>query len=282
VSHAHDPHLAHHFDTPQQQFASGKLGMWVFLATEVLLFSGLFCAYAVYRANHPEVFVYAHKYLSIPWGAVNTVVLICSSLTMALGVHAAQTDKKRALIILLAATLLFACCFLGIKYVEYREKWRHGLLWGRHYQPHVDEHHGDDAAHSADAAVAGHEAMPEAQAALADVYPPLPDAENRSTIERAPAGPAGLAPPPAVATAPGHEGETPENVHLFFGIYFIMTGLHALHVIGGMGAIGWILVRSIKRHFSSRYFLPVDLVGLYWHLVDLIWIFLFPLLYLIH
>ncbi len=135
----HDPHenpyLAHHFETPRQQFESGKLGMWMFLATEVLLFSGLFCAYAVYRASHPEVFEWAHKYLNVWLGGTNTVVLICSSLTMAWAVRAAQLGQRRLLVACLCLTLLGGFTFLGIKYVEYKNKWEEGLLWAGKYNP---------------------------------------------------------------------------------------------------------------------------------------------------
>ena len=228
------PFLAEHFETPQQQFASGKLGMWIFLLTEVLLFGGLFCAYAVYRANHPEIFVYAHQFLDKNLGAINTAVLILSSLTMAWGVRCAQLDQQRGLVLCLLLTLVCACGFLGIKYVEYKAKWEHGLLWARRYKP------------TAEAAEALKAHQPDPGHPTADL------------------------------------ADQPRHVGVFFSIYFLMTGLHAVHVLAGMGAITWILVRALKGHFGSRYFGPVDFVGLYWHLVDVIWIYLFPLLYLIH
>jgi cytochrome c oxidase subunit 3 len=128
--HAHNPHLAHHFDTPEQQFASNKLGMWVFLATEILMFGGLFCAYAVYRHNHPEVFVYAHHFLSKPLGAINTVILITSSLTMAWAVRAAQLGRSVILSFCLALTLLGGFGFMAIKAVEYKMKWEEHVFVG--------------------------------------------------------------------------------------------------------------------------------------------------------
>src|SRR5258706_3578719 len=127
----HNPHLAHHFDTPEQQIASGKLGMWVFLATEILMFGGLFCAYAVYRHNNPEVFEYAHQWLNKSLGAINTIVLITSSLTMAWGVRLAQLGKQRGLIICLVLTILGGYGFMGIKSIEYKTKWAHNLGVGR-------------------------------------------------------------------------------------------------------------------------------------------------------
>ncbi len=223
-------HLAHQFDTLDQQYQSGKLGIWLFLVTEILLFAGLFCVYAVYRANHPDIFIYAHRFLNKNLGALNTAVLIFSSFTMAWAVRAAQLGKKRALVNLLAITLLCAFIFLGVKYVEYQNKWKEGLLWGTHYHP-IEE------------------AAPSGEAAPAD------SAEAHYT--------------------------GPPNVQVFFGIYFLMTGLHALHIIAGMAIIGWVLVKARRGAFSPSYFYPVDYAGLYWHLVDLIWIFLFPLLYLI-
>src|SRR3954471_4676598 len=126
----HDPHLAHHFDTPEQQIASGKLGMWVFLATEILMFGGLFCAYAVYRHNHPDVFEFAHQYLDKTLGAINTIVLISSSLTMAWGVRLAQLGKQRGLIICLILTILGGYAFMAIKSIEYKTKWQHHLGLG--------------------------------------------------------------------------------------------------------------------------------------------------------
>ncbi len=237
---AGQPHfLAHHFRSYRQQFEAGKLGMWIFLLTEVLLFGGLFCIYAVYRANHPEIFTYAHRFLNKNFGALNTCVLILSSLTMAWGVRCAQTDRRRGLIACLVLTLLCACGFLGVKVLEYRHDWREGLLWASRYDPRGQQPAGTKT-------------------------PADSGAESKSAAGDASAG----------AIQPKHVGT-------FFSIYFLMTGLHGVHVVAGMIAIGWILRRSVRGDFGSRYFGPVDYVGLYWHLVDMIWIYLFPLLYLI-
>src|SRR6185312_2400566 len=130
AGHNHDPHLAHHFETPEQQYQSGKLAMWVFLGTEVLMFGGLFCAYSVYRHNHPEVFDYAHKYLNRILGAINTLVLITSSLTMAWGVRAAQRGKRGQLVVLLALTVIGGAIFMGIKSIEYSTKWKENVFVG--------------------------------------------------------------------------------------------------------------------------------------------------------
>ncbi|MEL7088146.1 MAG: cytochrome c oxidase subunit 3, partial [Planctomycetota bacterium] len=128
--HGHPEHLAHHFETSEQQMESGKLGMWVFLATEILMFGGLFCAYAVYRANNPDVFLFAHKALDTKWGAINTIVLLASSFTMAWGVRCAQLGQKKLLISMLALTLLGGFGFMAIKTVEYKSKWDHDLWVG--------------------------------------------------------------------------------------------------------------------------------------------------------
>ncbi len=237
--------LAHHFDTPAQQYDSAKFAMWLFLVTEVLLFGGLFCAYAVYRANHPEIFLFAHTLLDKTLGAINTGVLLFSSFTMAWSVRAAMLGQRRLLIGLLAVTLLCGFGFLGIKGLEYEHKWKHGLLWGEKFD-------------------------------YSQFHAPAPAGDGLTVAQQ-------LDHDAAVSAAHGYAGAAiPRNVHVFFGIYFVMTGLHGLHVIAGMIVIGWLLRRAIRGDFGTKNYVAVDLGGLYWHLVDLIWIFLFPLLYLIH
>ena len=281
MSHDHSPHLQHHFDTPAQQFDAGKLGIWLFLATEILLFGGLFCAYAIYRANHPEIFLYAHQFLDKVLGGTNTVILLCSSLTMAWAVRASQLGQRKLLITLLSLTLLGGFGFMGIKYVEYKAKWEHGLLPGTHFA-----HHEEGEAEAVPAASPSPAPTPAPAGAGAPAAVPPASAASASdvktTIKPAARGPSGtVARDEAEHRSAGLHGKRPNNVQIFFGIYFLMTGLHGLHVLAGMGAITWILVRSVKGEFGPAYFTPVDFVGLYWHLVDLIWIFLFPLLYLI-
>lgn len=281
----HDPHLAHHYDTRAQQYTSGKLGMWIFLATEVLMFGGLFCAYSVYRGLHPEIFVYAHQFLDKWLGGINTVILICSSLSMAWAVRAIQMNNPRLCKILLALTLVGGFCFLGIKYVEYKQKWEHGLLWGKYYQPHAP-----DAKLKPQVEEVNPTPLPEGTVGMAapattPVGAAQSDNPNLNTpdaplIQPAAVGPAGTVAEDVQVPKP-HQSE-PAKVQLFFSVYFLMTGLHGIHVIVGLGLIGWILIRTARNEFSSAYFTPVDFVGLYWHLVDLIWIFLFPLFYLIH
>lgn len=208
--------VAHHFYDAAQESSSAKLGMWLFLVTEVLLFSGLFVAYTVIKSVNPEMWAEASKQLDVTMGAVNTVVLITSSFTAALAVRAAQTnkngEKNGQMVGLLAVTILLAGAFLVVKYFEYSHKIHEGLLPGTHYF---------------------------------------------------------------------FDGINAANPHLFFGVYFLMTGLHGIHVVIGMIALTWIMIRASKGHFYNGYHTPVELGGLYWHLVDLIWIYLFPLLYLV-
>lgn len=269
----HNPHVAHHYDTERQQFESGKLGMWVFLVTEILLFGGLFCWYAIYRAHHPEVFIYASQYLDKLLGATNTVILICSSLTMAWAVRAAQMGDNRLVVRMIVVTLLCACGFLGIKAVEYNHKLHAGLTPGKHYAPHHEE-----------TAKAPGAAIPDSDQPDADqpdgAEPPVAPAkadDDKSVIAPAARGPEGL----DFGDGKEEEAPVPDNVALFFSIYWVMTGLHGVHVLAGMGVMIWLLRRAKRGEFGPHNFLAVDCGALYWHVVDLVWIFLFPLLYLI-
>lgn len=278
---AHPPFLAHHFDTPQQQFDSATLGMWLFVATEILMFSGLFCAYAYFRMQHPEIFTEAYKrhYLSVSWGAVNTVVLLVSSFTMATAVWAAQTGRRQTLIAMLTLTLLCAAGFLGVKYIEYSKKIEKGLLWGKLFNPKT---YSGSYGHEPDAVAAYAEPpAPAAAPVEAEAAPPAdPDAVS-ATFTAPAAAPTGAL-PADVASVRLTAEEKVRNMHIFFGIYYVMTGLHGVHVVAGMIAIGWLLVGACLGRFTPGYFTPVPMVGLYWHVVDLVWIYLFPLLYLIH
>ncbi len=300
--HGHSPHLAHHFDSMAQQFDSAKLGMWLFLATEVLFFGGLFVAYAILRMRFPEVFSYASHYLDTIMGGINTCVLILSSLTMALAVRYAQTSNKRGLIVCLALTLLGAVGFLVIKYFEYTHKIHENLVWGTSFYVPPEGHLGAEEAK----ALATAPAAPTGTITVKDPTPfAVPDlapkpAVDASAIKPASRGPSGVAKAsgaPAAAhdehAAPGKSEEAhpathledprmPANTHLFFAVYYAMTGLHGVHVVVGMILIGWLIKRAFRGDFGSENFTSVDTVGLYWHIVDLIWIFLFPLFYLIH
>lgn len=210
--HEHPKELAHHFQDMEQQTSAGKLGMWLFLAQEILFFSGLFLCYSLLRYFYPETFLHAHEFLNWKLGALNTVVLLTSSLTMALAVRAAATNNRKQLSLQLILTMLLACAFLVVKYFEYEHKIHDGLLPGMFFNAHEE-----------------------------------------------------IGGKPAI----------------FFSLYFLMTGMHGLHVIIGIGVLFWIWLRGNRGEFHSGNFVTVENVGLYWHLVDLIWIFLFPLLYLV-
>jgi cytochrome c oxidase subunit III len=210
--HAHEPFLQHHFTRPEQQAEAGKIGMWLFLVTEILLFGGLFVGFGIMQSLHHEAFVAAHHHLDRTLGFINTLVLLSSSFTMVMAVHSARTSNRKRLIAFLILTILFAGVFLGVKYLEYSHKFHEGLLPGKYYH---------------------------------------------------------------------HQGDAVPGQFMFFSFYFMMTGLHGLHILGGIAALTWVLRRSVRGDFSARYYTPVDLTGLYWHLVDLIWIYLFPLLYLV-
>ncbi len=262
----HPPWLAHHFDTPDQQAASAKLGMWTFLLTEILFFSGLFCAYAVFRRNHPEIFFDGHHFLNTALGATNTAVLLLSSFTMAWGVRCAQLGQRRGLIVTLTATLLCALVFLGIKYTEYKVKWEHHMVPG---QGRIEALFGVQP--EGEGTVPGEPAPRGFHPDIEYVVEHLREADQEAGVR--------------VIAESVYQAELEQRAQYlgtFFGIYFCLTGLHAIHVICGIIAITWILRRAVRNEFSPQYFAPVDCVGLYWHLVDLIWIYLFPLLYLIH
>ena len=185
---------------PAVAFESAKLGVWVFLATEVLLFGALFTSYAVFRVKYPELFRAEHAKLDRVLGAVNTVVLITSSLMVVFGVDAIKRGKARLFEACFGATILLAGVFLCVKYAEYGAKFHHGI------------------------------------------YP---------------------------------------RTNLFFSIYFMLTGLHGIHVLLGMGVLSYVILLSRRGRLSANYYTPAEMSGLYWHFVDLVWIYLFPLLYLI-
>jgi cytochrome c oxidase subunit 3 len=211
-AHAHNPNLQHHFiDMPQQQEAA-TLGMWVFLVTEVMFFGGMFFAYILYRTWYHEGFILGSHHLDLFWGGLNTVILIVSSLTMALAVRAAQLGNRRGQIVNLILTMVLGAAFLGIKAIEYSAKFRDNVIPGQHFEWH-----------------------------LAD----------------------------------------PIGAQAFFSVYFAMTGMHALHMVVGLGLMSVILFMAWRGRFNQHYYTPVEISGLYWHFVDIVWIFLFPLLYLL-
>jgi len=286
-AHGDGPHLAHHFDTYQQQFDAGKLGIWLFLLTEVLFFSGLFCAYTIYRGMHPEVFVYAHYFLNTKMGALNTCVLLISSLTAAWAVRNAQLAQRSMLVLNIVITIACACTFMVVKYFEYQHKFQDGLLPGPAFHPteQVWElesfklKHPEAAEYAEHLAKAAEERKKEKAPAAGADAPETGKLERPREEQIEPLLKAGV-------IGPNSEDPTgiskPRNAHVFFSIYFFMTGLHGIHVIGGIIVWLWLLKRAAKNEFGPKYFGPIDYAALYWHLVDLVWIYLFPLLYLIH
>lgn len=211
---AHPPGFAHQFEDMGQQREAGNLGMWLFLVTEIMFFGGMFACYIIYRALHLPAFEAGSRLLNVRLGAANTGVLIASSLTMALAIHAAQTGKRKGTIIFyLLLTMILGAAFLGLKFTfEWHQDWIEGLVPGLNW---------------------------------------------------------------------AYGGAHAPAVELFFCFYFFMTGLHALHMIVGIGILTVLIAMAGRGHFNDQYYAPLEITGLYWHFVDIVWIFLFPLLYLI-
>lgn len=202
---------AHQFESPVQQYQASSLGMWLFLVTEIMFFGGLFLGYAIYHVQYPEAFVQGSHHLDIGLGAFNTVVLIGSSLTMVLAVHAAQVSNRGKQVLYLILTIIFGSIFLGVKAIEYGHKFHEHLVPGPHF----------------------------------------------------------------------HMEGASQGIQLFFALYFAMTGMHAVHMIIGIVMLGVLTFFAHKGRFHKAYYTPMEMIGLYWHFVDIVWIFLFPLLYLI-
>jgi cytochrome c oxidase subunit 3 len=207
-----EPFQAHHFDDIEQQHEASWLGMWVFLATEVMFFGGMFACYFVYRHWYLEAFASASNHLDVLLGGINTGVLICSSFTMALAVHSAETSRRKPLINFLLLTIVLGLVFLGIKFYEYHTKFEEHLVPGSSFK---------------------------------------------------------------------FEDSLARQAEIFFSFYFAMTGMHAVHMIVGIGLLTALVLQARRGRFSALYHTPVELAGLYWHFVDIVWIFLFPLLYLL-
>ncbi len=212
-SHEHHPFLQHHFEDLGQQHEASTLGMWAFLATEILFFGGILCAYAIYRLAYPEAWAEGAHHQNVLVGTINTAVLLTSSLTMALAVWFSQQGKRMATVWTLVATLILGLAFIAVKGFEYQQHIAEGLFPGRWFT---------------------------------------------------------------------YESPNAPKVALFMLFYFGLTGLHALHMIIGAGLLLWFIWRAWRGHFGPEYYGPVEVMGLYWHFVDIVWIFLFPLLYLIH
>jgi cytochrome c oxidase subunit 3 len=246
--HGHHKDLAHHFDSLEQQHDANTLGMWAFLLTEVLFFGALFAAYTVYRYKYPTVFEEASNQLDITLGAINTAILIGSSLTMALAVRCSQVGSQKWTGHWLILTILFGFGFLGVKYVEWKHDYDIKLMPGKNffhwqYAKEAKKMHAHGGGH----------ALPDPNKVPKDDDPEL---GVKARLES-------------------------EQARLFFLLYFCMTSLHALHMLIGFGIIVVIAYHAYKGSYSPEYYTPVELIGLYWHFVDIVWIFLFPLLYLL-
>ncbi len=237
-AHAHPPYQRHHFETYEQQKEATTFAMWLFLLTEIMFFGGLFTAYLIYRNWYYPAFVAASHQLDIILGGINTLLLITSSFTMAMGVWCAETRKKSGLVLSLVLTLILGIGFLGIKTVEYKEKFEKHHVPGHTFsvQSFIDPAH-DEATLKA---VKQGEPMPD----------PMPLDMARKT-------------------------------EMYFSLYFAMTGMHALHMVIGIGILGFLIVRAQQGAYTTGHVTMIENFGLYWHFVDIVWIFLFPLLYLI-
>ncbi len=234
---AHQEHPAyqrHHFESVDQQFDATNFAMWLFLLTEVMFFGGLFTAYLVMRNWYYPAFVAASHQLNIGWGTANTAVLIASSFTMAMGVWSAETRRRKSLLLYLSLTLLFGFTFLGIKYIEWHEKWEKHHVPGIHFsvQSFIDP------------------------ASDPEVHKQYPDDK--------PLG-----------------ADMAQKTEEYFFLYFAMTGMHALHMVIGVGILVFMIFRAKAGAYTAGHFTFVENFGLYWHFVDIIWIYLFALLYLI-
>jgi cytochrome c oxidase subunit III len=231
--HAHGDghrHPAHQFETMEQQKESSTLGMWLFLVTEIMFFGGLFTAYMVYRHMYPVAFAVASSTLDVKWGAINTAVLIGSSLTMALAIRSAQVNWRKGIVLFLLLTIALGSTFLGIKAIEYHAKF-------------VERHVPGDV--------------------LNTPFHFVLENEHEASV--------------AAAADPLYQ----RHAEIFFSLYFIMTGVHATHMIIGILILGVLVFYSWRGKFDSEYHNPLEMTGLYWHFVDIVWIFLFPLLYLL-
>ncbi len=205
-------HHAHHFKSAEHEYESSKEGLWIFLTSEVLMFGTLFVGYFIYSNLYPEVFIEGSKSTDWRLGTLNTVVLLFSSLTMALGIYYCQKNDKKKAVLNLAITIACGAVFMIVKYFEYSHKIHLGKMPGLWF---TGDTHGI------------------------------------------------------------------KNLPLYFSFYFMMTGLHGIHVLAGMVLVAWVMLRAHRGEFGPHYYTPVECVGLFWHLIDLIWIFLFPLLYLV-
>jgi cytochrome c oxidase subunit III len=281
--HAHHPMQQHHFDDMAQQYEASNFGMWVFLIQEIMFFGGLFCAYLVYRTSYPDAFGLASNALRVDLGLFNTIVLIGSSLTMAVGVNAAQRGLRLRLVACILATLALGSVFLGVKVIEYTEKFEKREVPGRNfcYNPAgtpcvgVSHEHEGTLAIIKRYATGGYGEQPGLHPGEA-THASAPEAAQQ-VGEHQPGSEAAAVPNEASERARSMPGS-----EIYYSLYFAMTGMHALHMIIGIGIMLPLVFWAWKGLYTPDYFTPIENFGLYWHFVDIVWIFLFPLLYLIN
>ncbi len=301
--HYHQPGLQHQFEDMKQQEESVSIGMWMFLVQEIMFFGGLFTVYLVFRSRFPMAFAAGSNHLDAFWGGLNTLVLIVSSLTMALTVYYAQKGNRNMQVILIVLTMIFGTVFLGVKAIEYTDKYNHGTVpvdgWNKRI-PEGGATHSSTAEHSALTlpfeTKASAAAATDAEPHESEVIHPNPQGrfmiedKDLELVKQAQEGKF-LTDAEKIGYFSNGEGNKPDGqidvakfrdkVRIFFWIYFVMTGLHAIHMIIGLGVMLWLLWKAWLGAFTAEYFSPVETAGLYWHFVDIVWIFLFPLLYLL-
>jgi cytochrome c oxidase subunit 3 len=271
----------------RQQEESVSIGMWMFLVQEILFFGGLFTAYLVFRSKFPMAFAAGSNHLDAFWGGLNTIVLIVSSLTMALTVYYAQKGNRTLQVVMIVLTMIFGATFLGVKVVEYTDKYNHSLvpISGWNKRTKADDQKSEVFALPFEARVVAAESSP-----TGEVHKPNPRGEFQIDVENDMKLPK-MAEDGHFLTDSEKIGyysngaldadKFRDKVRMFFFLYFVMTGLHALHMIVGLALMAWLLWTAWKGNYSAEYFMPVEMSGLYWHFVDIVWIFLFPLLYLL-
>jgi len=287
--HYHPPGLQHQFEDMKQQSESVSLGMWMFLVQEIMFFGGLFTVYLVFRYRFPMAFAAGSNHLNAFWGGLNTLVLIVSSLTMALTVYYAQRGNRNMQVLMIILTMFFGSVFLGVKAIEYTDKYHDGLIpvagWNRTARAEAKE-----SSLTTSTPAAGHAATPcwevgHGEGHDAEYVNPRGDFlwKDCSLVKMAEEG-GYLTDFEKVAYYSNGRIDSAKfasTVRSFYWIYFVMTGLHALHMIIGLGIMIWLLWKAWLGTFGPDYYNPVEMSGLYWHFVDIVWIFLFPLLYLL-
>jgi cytochrome c oxidase subunit 3 len=271
------PNLVHHFDDMEQQREAGTLGMWWFLLTEIMFFGGMILAYTVYRHMYFDAFAHGSNVLSIWWGAFNTVVLIGSSLTMAMAVWHAQHGNSKKIVFFLLFTIVLGSIFLRVKYIEYHDKFtEHVFPAGSFQWPIVHESNRPNNLGDLLLMLVWIEPLNTDQSASGAVAEKAPAMEKAPTAE--------------MEQGPAMRGEIDRtmqdqsfagHVRMYFWLYFVMTGFHALHMVIGIGLLLVLAWQANRGKFSKEYHSYIELTGLYWHFVDIVWIFLFPLLYLV-